>query len=40
MIEPTGGPLLHPQNTHAAAEARMPAIVDFHLIADMGRMNG
>ena len=40
MIEPARPALLHPQNADTVAEAGMPAIVNFHIVADMGRMNG
>jgi hypothetical protein len=32
-------PLLDATNTNLLAEIRMPSIMDFHFIADMGRMN-
>jgi hypothetical protein len=33
-------PLLDATNTNLLAEIRMPSIMNFHFIADMGRMNG
>jgi hypothetical protein len=39
-MEPARPAPLHPQNENAVAETGMPAIVDLHILADMGRMNG
>jgi len=36
----TSGPLLYPANLDFTAEIRMPLVMNFRHLPDMGRMNG
>ncbi|WP_250516335.1 hypothetical protein [Caballeronia sp. INDeC2] len=40
MDYPTSAALLNLSNLDATTKQRMPTIVDFNLLPDMGRMNG
>jgi hypothetical protein len=40
LQEPARRSLFHPTHADLAAEVGVPSVMDFQLIADMGRMNG
>jgi hypothetical protein len=40
LHEPTRCPLFDAANADLAAKIRMPSVMDFQLLSDMGRMNG
>jgi hypothetical protein len=40
LHKPASRPFLNAANADFAAKIRMPPVVDFHILPDMGRMNG